>query len=128
MTRLTSLCLENFVAFQQPLDWRVHSSLNVIIGVNDTGKTHLLKLLYAMTRSVEEFWKKQIDQKEKEELVLFIKNCLTYRLDHYLQSIYFFKNKVIRQLKIQRFVDDDIYLLKFLAKENKKIIYKINRI
>lgn len=66
MTRLTSLCLENFVAFQQPLDWRAHSSLNVIIGENDTGKTHLLKLLYAMTRSIEEHLKKQVGPAPRE--------------------------------------------------------------
>ena len=66
MTRLTSLCLENFVAFQQPLDWRAHSSLNVIIGENDTGKTHLLKLLYAMTRAIEEHAKKRAGPEPKE--------------------------------------------------------------
>ena len=34
--------VENFVAFHQHLEWREHASLNVISGVNDTGKTHLL--------------------------------------------------------------------------------------
>ncbi|MEI6222950.1 MAG: hypothetical protein WCP97_09390, partial [bacterium] len=37
----TSLVVENFVAFQQNLNWK-HAPLNVIIGENDTGKTHLL--------------------------------------------------------------------------------------
>lgn len=42
---LKSLKVESFVAFQQPLDWSDHASLNVVIGVNDTGKTHLLRML-----------------------------------------------------------------------------------
>lgn len=65
---IQSLSIENFAAFQK-LEWNDHASLNVIIGVNDTGKTHLLKLLYAITRSVEEFWKKQVDPKELHELL-----------------------------------------------------------
>jgi len=66
MTTLTSLKVENFVGFHKPLDWCNHASLNVIIGVNDTGKTHLLKLLYAMTRSIEDYSKKQSGPQPKE--------------------------------------------------------------
>ena len=66
MTALKSLCVENFVAFQQPLKWTQHASLNVIIGENDTGKTHLLKLLYAMSRSIEDHSKKQAGPEPKE--------------------------------------------------------------
>lgn len=68
---LTSLTTEGFAAFQQRLEWTDHAPLNVIIGENDTGKTHLLKLLYAMTRSIEEYWKKRAgpDPKELPELL-----------------------------------------------------------
>jgi len=66
MTTFTSLTVENFVGFHQRLEWRDHASLNVIIGVNDTGKTHLLKLLYAMTRSIEDYSKKQAGPEPKE--------------------------------------------------------------
>jgi len=66
MTTLTSLNVENFVGFHQRLEWRGHASLNVIIGVNDTGKTHLLKLLYTMTRSIEDYSKKQAGPEPKE--------------------------------------------------------------
>ncbi|ANY62575.1 AAA family ATPase [Comamonas aquatica] len=66
MTTLASLSVENFVGFQQRLEWRDHASLNVIIGVNDTGKTHLLKLLYAMARSIEDYSKKQSGPEPKE--------------------------------------------------------------
>lgn len=66
MAALKSLFIENFVAFQQPLEWRQHASLNVIIGENDTGKTHLLKLLYSMSRSIEDYAKKQAGPEPKD--------------------------------------------------------------
>ncbi len=66
MATLQSLTVENFVAFQQRLTWRSHASLNVIIGENDTGKTHLLKLLYAMARAIEDYHRKRIGPEPKE--------------------------------------------------------------
>lgn len=65
MTAFKSLVVENFVAFQQKLVWR-HASLNVIIGENDTGKTHLLKLLYAMSRAIEDYSKKKAGPEPKD--------------------------------------------------------------
>ncbi len=59
MPIIEALTVENFAVFQKPLQWQNHASLNVIIGENDTGKTHLLKLLYSMTRTIEDYWKKQ---------------------------------------------------------------------
>jgi AAA15 family ATPase/GTPase len=66
MATFKSLTVENFVAFQQPLQWKQHASLNVIIGENDTGKTHLLKLLYAMARAIEDYSKKKAGPEPKE--------------------------------------------------------------
>lgn len=70
MPTLSGLTVENFVAFQQRLEWR-HASLNVIIGENDTGKTHLLKLLYAISRAIEDYAKKKVgpDPKDLPELL-----------------------------------------------------------
>ena len=66
MAVFKSLTVENFVAFQQRLEWNSHASLNVIIGENDTGKTHLLKLLYAMARAIEDYGKKKVGPEPKE--------------------------------------------------------------
>ena len=66
MQIFTSVKAENFVAFQQQLDWQDHGSLNVIIGENDTGKTHLLKLLYAMARAMEDYAKKRAGPEPKD--------------------------------------------------------------
>ncbi|NBV17565.1 AAA family ATPase [Janthinobacterium sp.] len=46
MSKLTRVRLENFTAFSS-LDETFSSGVNVIIGTNGTGKTHLLKVLYA---------------------------------------------------------------------------------
>ncbi|MFN7552879.1 MAG: AAA family ATPase [Pseudomonadota bacterium] len=48
MNKLTHVRLENFTAFAK-LDQALSPGVNVIIGANGTGKTHLLKLLYAAT-------------------------------------------------------------------------------
>ena len=54
----TRIELTNFAAFAQ-LDWPDHSAMNVIIGENDTGKSHLLKILYAFGRSITDYYKKK---------------------------------------------------------------------
>lgn len=52
------ITLKNLAAFQQ-LEWQQHNRINLIIGENDTGKTYLLKILYCLARSVEEYKKRQ---------------------------------------------------------------------
>ena len=48
MNKITSVRLENFTAFAK-FDQTLSPGVNVIIGANGTGKTHLLKALYAAT-------------------------------------------------------------------------------
>lgn len=48
MTKISHVKLENFTAFAK-LDLALSPDVNVIIGANGTGKTHLLKVLYAAT-------------------------------------------------------------------------------
>jgi len=50
------ITLENIAAIQN-LDWQPYERINIIIGENDTGKTHLLKILYCLARSLEEYHK-----------------------------------------------------------------------
>lgn len=56
---IQQLTLENFTLFRT-LSGQPHTQLNVLIGENDTGKTHLLKLLYTIVRSLEEYQKKRL--------------------------------------------------------------------
>lgn len=46
MSKITHIKLENFTSFAS-LDQKFSTGINVIIGANGTGKTHLLKVLYA---------------------------------------------------------------------------------
>jgi energy-coupling factor transporter ATP-binding protein EcfA2 len=46
MSKITHITLKNFTAFSR-LDLALSHGVNVIIGENGTGKTHLLKVLYA---------------------------------------------------------------------------------
>lgn len=55
-----------------------------------------------------------------------------YGLDSIFRGCYFnydneqphiFKDKIIKKLGITKFIDDDIYLLTFLAKKNKKTVF-----
>lgn len=46
MSKITNIKLENLTAFSE-LDLGFSSGINVLIGANGTGKTHLLKTLYA---------------------------------------------------------------------------------
>ena len=48
MSKINHVRLENFTAFAM-LDQALSTGVNVIIGANGTGKTHLLKVLYAAT-------------------------------------------------------------------------------
>lgn len=47
---ITSISIRNFTAFQE-LDLRCSQGINVIVGANSTGKSHLLKLAYAVCAS-----------------------------------------------------------------------------
>ncbi len=58
MNAISSATLTDFGPFLGTVDWKLHGPLNLIIGANATGKTQLLKVLYAVTRGVEEFWRK----------------------------------------------------------------------
>ena len=51
-----SITLENLGAFKH-FQWQKHANINILIGKNDTGKTHLLKILYSFAKSAEEFVK-----------------------------------------------------------------------
>ena len=54
----SNLLIKNFALFQS-FHWQQHGAINVIVGRNDTGKSHLLKLLYCLAKSLEEFSKRR---------------------------------------------------------------------
>jgi predicted ATPase len=50
------LLVENLGLFSR-LEWQKHQKINILIGKNSTGKTYLLKLLYSIAKSIEEYKK-----------------------------------------------------------------------
>lgn len=64
-----SLKITNFGIFDQ-INWEQHQKINILIGENDTGKTYLLKLLYSIAKSLEEYQKRQHSDKPTLEQVL----------------------------------------------------------
>lgn len=68
----SSIKLTHFTKFTS-LDWQNHAAMNVIIGENDTGKSHLLKLLYAIGRSINMFHKSQGGPSPEDWVTCFVK-------------------------------------------------------
>jgi predicted ATPase len=53
MDKITSLSVKNFTAFREA-KFEFSSGINVLIGENSTGKTHVLKLIYALVKIAKE--------------------------------------------------------------------------
>lgn len=51
---ITEMHVEDFAIFDTFV-WEKMGTVNVVIGENDTGKSHLLKLLYAVARSLQDY-------------------------------------------------------------------------
>jgi len=58
---LTEIKIEKFTAFDT-LDIKLSEGINVLIGANGTGKTHLMKLLYGAMQQAENNPVKTMDQ------------------------------------------------------------------
>lgn len=46
-------------------DWEEMARINVIVGENDTGKSHLLKAMYALASSIEEFTARSVAESDQ---------------------------------------------------------------
>lgn len=75
---ITSVTIKNFMAHAE-LKIKDIPSINLIIGKNDTGKTGLLKLLYATVKSLEIY-----SLKEKQSDVVFKKELADKLLDTFM--------------------------------------------
>jgi AAA15 family ATPase/GTPase len=70
---LQSLEIQNFTVFEEA-KLEFSAGLNIIIGENGTGKTHLLKLGYVLLKSLSK------DQKSIEYLVVGLKSRLAQEM------------------------------------------------
>ncbi len=116
-----NLILENIAAFQQ-LQWQQHERLNLIIGENDCGKTHLLKLLYGIARSLEDYQKRG-----NNDPSLSWQEVLADKLRWIFQPPALELGKLVHkgksQLSVNAHINDDINLsFSFGEKTTRKIL------
>jgi predicted ATPase len=118
----SNLTLENLAAFQK-LEWQQHERINLIIGENDTGKTHLLKILYCLARSLEEYQKrKQSDSKLRWQNVLAEKLRWTFQPPDLALGKLVHKGKKEVNVNAQ-FIENDLNMgFVFGEKTTKKIL------
>lgn len=94
---LEKIELENFTAFKRlALDFS--PGVNLFIGANGTGKTHLLKLLYTALGSQRDSRKKEAFEQELIQVFLPYKNRIG-RLAHRLPSSLTCKGRILRDGK-----------------------------
>jgi AAA15 family ATPase/GTPase len=66
----SKVSIQNFGPFTD-LTWDSRDRINLLIGANDTGKTYLLKILYCLVKSLEEYTKRQqSDQLDSQKFYL----------------------------------------------------------
>jgi predicted ATPase len=61
--KIIQFSLEQFTAFAEPTTFNFNPGINVLIGANSTGKTHLMKAMYSMLKVCERTNKNQIENK-----------------------------------------------------------------
>jgi len=75
----SKVSLQNFGPFTD-LTWDSRDRINLLIGANDTGKTYLLKILYCLAKSLEEFTKRQRSDKAPWKEILADKLYWTFQV------------------------------------------------
>ncbi len=65
----SQILVKDFGPFDK-FQWSGHGDINVIVGENDTGKTWLMKMMYAVARSIEEHAKRQESDRPEWQTVL----------------------------------------------------------
>ncbi len=78
---ISRLKVNNFTAFEQ-CDFEFSASLNLFVGQNGTGKTHILKLLYSITESAYRPKSKSISEKSYVANHIADKLIGVFRPDH----------------------------------------------
>jgi len=74
------LLLEDFGHFSR-LEWQDHRAVNIIIGENDTGKSYILKALYSIAKSLEEYTKRGATDQRAWKDILSEKMFWVYQPD-----------------------------------------------
>lgn len=76
--KINALTLKNFTAFEST-EFAFSDSINVMIGTNGTGKTHILKIVYAILKSIQTAHSKRRMTIRQFENVLYFKLEAVFR-------------------------------------------------
>ncbi|MBW4491555.1 MAG: ATP-binding protein [Oscillatoria princeps RMCB-10] len=115
---LSRILLENLGGFTT-LSWPHHSNINLIAGGNDTGKTYLLKMLYSIAKSVEDFTKREKSDKPAWRDVLAEKLFWVYQPEG--NKLGELVRKGESRLKVEARLSDENYTFSFSQDTARKI-------
>lgn len=110
---------EDFAVFEE-IEWTNPSHINVVIGENATGKSHLLKLLYGVTRSVQEYEQQKDYGRETWKEILARKLSETFQPPDNL-SLGKLVRKKGEELKVDLRVSDERVFFKYGKYTEKQI-------
>ena len=101
--------LENFGIFNHFV-WDDHTKINILIGKNDTGKSHLLKVLYSLAKSLESYNKQSQPNALQETFSTILANKLICRD----RSNYYFQGNARLCRVLHRTEKSEISLVKMV--------------
>lgn len=116
---INSIYAEDFAVFEE-VEWAEPAHINVVIGENATGKSHLLKLLYGVTRSIQEYEQQKDHGRETWKEILARKLRETFQPPDNLSL-----GKLVRkkgdELKVDLRVSDERVFFKYGKYTEKQI-------
>jgi len=103
----SKLELENFGIFNHFV-WDDHAKINILIGKNDTGKSHLLKVLYSLAKSVEDYNKQSQPNVLQETFSNILANKLIWIFQPEGKGLGELVTKGQTKLKVQACLREDL--------------------
>ena len=112
------LLLEDFGLFSR-LEWQEHQAINIIIGENDTGKSYILKALYSVAKSLEEYTKRGASDQRSWKDILSEKMFWVYQPGG--QKLGELVRKDGDRLRLEAKLNGETYYCEFGKSTNQKI-------
>jgi predicted ATPase len=115
----SKVSIQNFGPFTD-LTWDSRDRINLLIGANDTGKTYLLKILYCLAKSLEEYTKRQKSDQMPWKEILADKLFWTFQVGN--KGLGELVNKGASRLRVEADLLDQSYYFAFGKDTTRKIL------
>ena len=115
----SKVSIQNFGPFTD-LTWDSRDRINLLIGANDTGKTYLLKILYCLAKSLEEYTKRQQSDQMPWKEILADKLFWTFQVGN--KGLGELVNKGASRLRVEADLLDQSYYFAFGKDTTRKIL------